>query len=101
MHSSAPVFCAFRDRPGTDAIVLAGGADAAVIRILRDQRDQHYCLLRGFFHGADDGDADLLDEVRLHTLTLPGNDTELQGGETLVLSGRVEVLARAEQRRAG
>jgi CPA2 family monovalent cation:H+ antiporter-2 len=121
------------------ALALMGVPMRRVIRILRDQRDQRYRLLRGFFHGADDAaDADLMEEVRLHTFTLPealggrrladlmadltaglddlhlvsvrshlgapvlpGDDVELRGGETLVLSGKADALARAEQVLAG
>jgi len=42
-----------------------------VIRVVQDQRDARYNLLRGYFHGADDDSVDELDHDRLHTVTLP------------------------------
>jgi CPA2 family monovalent cation:H+ antiporter-2 len=42
-----------------------------VIRIVRDQRDARYNLLRGYFHGADDDSLDELHQERLSSLTLP------------------------------
>jgi CPA2 family monovalent cation:H+ antiporter-2 len=104
-----------------------------VIRIVQDQRDARYNLLRGFFHGADDDSVDELQHERLSTFTLPlgarasgralgfftlasvgvrvvslrrssgktvvtTDDTTLEGGDTLVLSGKAETLALAESR---
>jgi monovalent cation:H+ antiporter-2, CPA2 family len=104
-----------------------------VIRIVQDQRDARYNLLRGFFHGADDDSVDELEHERLATVTLASDGaaagrplaayglvtlgvrvlslrrahgtvlitddaTVLQGGDTLVLSGKADTLALAEQR---
>ncbi len=104
-----------------------------VIRIVQDQRDARYNLLRGFFRGADDDSVDELQYERLTTLTLPlgakavgrtldyfalhtldvrvvslrrsdgkagpaSGDTVLDSGDTLVLSGKAEALAMAEQK---
>jgi CPA2 family monovalent cation:H+ antiporter-2 len=104
-----------------------------VIRIVQDQRDARYNLLRGFFHGADDNSVDELQYERLATLTLPlaarahgqtlshfalhvlgvrvvsvrrsngkpvecSDQTLLESGDTLVLSGKAETLALAEQK---
>ena len=110
------------------ALALVGVPMRRVVRIMRDQRDQRYRLLRGWFHGADDASVDELAEERLQAFTLPDAvegrrladvlaplealrpismrshtgaplsidpDTVLQGGETLVLSGTAEPLARA------
>ena len=41
-----------------------------VIRIVQDQRDARYNLLRGYFHGADDDTVDDMHE-RLSSFTLP------------------------------
>jgi CPA2 family monovalent cation:H+ antiporter-2 len=41
-----------------------------VIRVVQDQRDARYNLLRGYFHGADDDNADELDHERLNSFTL-------------------------------
>jgi len=115
------------------ALALVGVPMRRVIRIVQEQRDARYNLLRGFFRGADDDSVDELQYERLSTLTLPlaakasgrsldefalplldvrvvslrrsdgktipvqGN-TVLQTGDTLVLSGKAEALAMAEQK---
>jgi CPA2 family monovalent cation:H+ antiporter-2 len=53
------------------ALALVGVPMRRVIRIVQDQRDARYNLLRGYFHGADDDSVDELHHERLHTLTLP------------------------------
>ena len=115
------------------ALALVGVPMRRVIRIVQDQRDARYNLLRGFFHGVDDNSVDELQHERLATVTLPpaakgalrplsayaldtlgvrvlslrrgqgaalGAEpgTLLQEGDTLVLSGRADALALAEQR---
>ncbi|MGE4241560.1 monovalent cation:proton antiporter-2 (CPA2) family protein [Ramlibacter sp.] len=115
------------------ALALVGVPMRRVIRIVQDQRDARYNLLRGYFHGADDDTADELDQERLTTVTLPLGagalgrslshfalhaigvrvvslrrahgrpadpqaDPLLQDGDTLVLSGRPETLAVAEEK---
>jgi CPA2 family monovalent cation:H+ antiporter-2 len=42
-----------------------------VIRVVQDQRDARYGLLRGYFHGADDDTVDELQTARLLSVTLP------------------------------
>jgi CPA2 family monovalent cation:H+ antiporter-2 len=42
-----------------------------VIRLVQDQRDARYGLLRGYFHGADDDTVDELQTARLQSVTLP------------------------------
>ena len=115
------------------ALALVGIPMRRVIRVVQDQRDKRYNLLRGYFRGADDDTANEQDEERLTTVTLPpGNwaqgktlaslvlqavgvavvslrrsngkmleprdDTLLEGGDTLVLSGKPEALAIAEDK---
>ena len=115
------------------ALALVGVPMRRVIRIVQDQRDARYNLLRGYFHGADDDSVDELHQERLSTLTLPMgarsvgtplahlalhalgvrivslrrssgktvpvNDALLlESGDTLVLSGKAETLALAEQK---
>ncbi|MHB1122834.1 MAG: monovalent cation:proton antiporter-2 (CPA2) family protein [Ramlibacter sp.] len=113
-------------------LALVGVPLRRVIRIVQEQRDARYGLLRGHFLGVDETPEDAEHE-RLATVTLPlgsgalgrtlsqlalpaagvrvvslrrGNgrrldpetDPALEDGDTLVLSGRPEPLALAEQR---
>jgi CPA2 family monovalent cation:H+ antiporter-2 len=115
------------------ALALVGVPMRRVIRIVQDQRDARYNLLRGYFHGAEDDSADTLHHERLSSLTLPpeassvgqtlgrfalqalgvrivslrrangkrealADDVLLHSGDTLVLSGKAETLAVAEQK---
>ncbi len=115
------------------ALALVGVPMRRVIRIVQDQRDARYNLLRGYFHGADDDGVDELEHERLSTVTVPlgaraigrrlghfalhamgvrvvslrrsngqpaplEEDPPLAGGDTLVLSGKPETLAVAEQK---
>ena len=115
------------------ALALVGVPMRRVIRVVQDQRDARYNLLRGYFRGADDDTVNEQDEERLATVTLPlGNklqghplsslvlhtvgvrvvslrrsngkaqepsdDTLLEAGDTLVLSGKPEALAVAEDK---
>jgi len=52
------------------ALALVGVPLRRVIRIVRDQRDARYNLLRGYFHGTDDDSVDELQQERLASLTL-------------------------------
>lgn len=114
------------------ALALLGVPMRRVIRIVQEQRDARYNLLRGFFHGADDLSADEATHERLASITLPAQssmagqalvdldlrqfgvrvvslrresgkvaawteNTLLQSGDTLVLSGTAGMLALAEQ----
>jgi CPA2 family monovalent cation:H+ antiporter-2 len=55
------------------ALALVGVPMRRVLRIVQDQRDARYNLLKGYFHGVDDDTADELEQERLSTLTLsPG-----------------------------
>lgn len=115
------------------ALALVGVPMRRVIRIVQDQRDARYNLLRGYFHGADDDTIEELGNERLSTVTLssgagslgqrlsrmglgvrvvslrradgkpadPATDPELADGDTLVLSGRSEQLAIAEEKLLG
>ena len=115
------------------ALALVGVPMRRVIRIVQEQREQRYSLLRGYFHGADDSSAEELEQERLVSVTLPpagrtqgrtlgdmllpligvrvvglrrasGKTVEvhdelvLEGGDTLVLSGKPEALALAEDK---
>jgi CPA2 family monovalent cation:H+ antiporter-2 len=115
------------------ALALVGVPMRRVIRIVQEQRDARYNLLRGFFHGADDNSVDELEHERLTSITMPTStkasgrplasfslatlgvrivslrrsqgkvvaitdDTAVNAGDTLVLSGKADALALAEQR---
>lgn len=115
------------------ALALVGVPMRRVIRIVQDQRDARYGLLRGYFHGADDISTDEVNAERLSSLTLTtgvhaigkavsqldilqdldvrvvsvrrrggkvmpmAQDPLMEDGDTLVLSGKTEALATAEQ----
>ena len=84
------------------ALALVGVPMRRVIRIVQDQRDARYNLLRGFFHGADDNSVDELEDERLATVSLPQHAKAL--GQTLAsislqaLDVRVLSLRRSDQR---
>ena len=115
------------------ALALVGVPMRRVIRVVQDQRDARYNLLRGYFRGADDDTVNEQGEARLATVTLQPDvtsvgkargevamnftevrvvslrrsngkpqaaldETMLQGGDTLVLSGTPEALAMAEEK---
>ena len=115
------------------ALALVGVPMRRVIRVVQEQRDARYNLLRGYFRGADDDTVNEIDQERLSTVTLPlgikvigqplgtlalsaanvrvvsmrrsdGKTMEaldgtlLEGGDTLVLSGKPEGLAVAEEK---
>ena len=113
------------------ALALVGVPMRRVLRVVQQQRDARYGLLRGFFHGSDDDTVEELDHARLLSVTLPAGSGSLNRslgelalvehgvsvvslrrasgavlqpsdslalalGDTLVLSGLPEHLARAE-----
>jgi CPA2 family monovalent cation:H+ antiporter-2 len=53
------------------ALALVGVPMRRVIRLVQEQRDARYRLLRGYFHGADDDSADEGQHARLLSVTLP------------------------------
>jgi monovalent cation:H+ antiporter-2, CPA2 family len=63
------------------ALALVGVPMRRVIRVVQDQRDARYSLLRGYFHGADDDTVDELHTARLLSVTLPPGGTCV--GQTL------------------
>ena len=63
------------------ALALVGVPMRRVIRVVQDQRDARYGLLRGYFHGADDDTADELKTARLLSVTLPAAGSHV--GQTL------------------
>ena len=118
------------------ALALVGVPMRRVIRVVQDQRDARYNLLKGYFHGADDDGVEEAEHERLSSVTIPpggrkvgrtlgsvaleamgvrvaslrrasgqnapfGDDTVLDGGDTLVLSGKAPALALAEEKLLG
>lgn len=55
------------------ALALVGVPMRRVIRLVQDQRDARYNLLRGYFHGADDDGVHELEHIRLASVSLPPN----------------------------
>lgn len=53
------------------ALALVGVPMRRVIRVVQEQRDARYDLLRGYFHGADDPEQHDAETERLAPLTLP------------------------------
>lgn len=53
------------------ALALVGVPMRRVIRVVQEQRDARYNLLRGYFHGADDNTLNEVDQERLATVFLP------------------------------
>ena len=84
------------------ALALVGVPMRRVIRVVQDQRDARYNLLRGYFHGADDDNADEIEHERLDTVTVPtGGRSVGLNLQTLALEGlgvRVVSLRRATGR---
>lgn len=63
------------------ALVLVGVPLNRVLRRVRDARSQRYKLLRGFFHGLSDTEADEDDQPRLHSVWLSAGSAGI--GKTL------------------
>jgi CPA2 family monovalent cation:H+ antiporter-2 len=53
------------------ALALVGVPVRRVLRIVQNQREARYSLLRGYFHGADDSSVEELYQERLVTVVLP------------------------------
>ncbi|MGD9773387.1 monovalent cation:proton antiporter-2 (CPA2) family protein [Diaphorobacter sp.] len=53
------------------ALALVGVPMRRVLRLVQDQREARYGLLRGYFHGADDDTVAERDQQRLYSITLP------------------------------
>ncbi len=83
------------------ALALVGVPMRRVIRLVQDQRDARYNLLRGYFHGADDTVDDDGAQERLHSLTLPTGAHAL--GQTLgaLLPGLADTRILSLRRRNG
>ena len=71
------------------ALALMGVPMRRVLRVVQDQRDARYGLLRGYFHGADDDTVDELQQARLLSVSLPASAASL--GQTLASVGLHEL----------
>ncbi len=84
------------------ALALVGVPMRKVLRMVQEQREARYNLLRGYFHGADDDSADEIEHERLDTVTLPAGGRSVGLDlQTLALDGlgvRVVSLRRATGR---
>ena len=89
------------------ALALVGVPMRRVIRVVQDQRDARYNLLRGYFHGADDDTADELEHERLqhlHAARRRARDRPAAGAPRPACAGRARgqpAPARRPERRAG
>ena len=59
------------------ALALVGVPMRRVLRVVQQQRDARYGLLRGYFHGADDDTVDELEHARLLSVTLPATSASV------------------------
>ncbi|MEI7445230.1 MAG: cation:proton antiporter [Burkholderiales bacterium] len=84
------------------ALALNGAPLARVLRRIRSIREDRYSLLRGYFHGADDREAETIetDHLRLHAVTVPaGSAVQGQALAALPLEGcSISALVRGGRR---
>ncbi len=83
------------------ALALVGVPMRRVIRVVQDQRDARYRLLRGYFHGADDDTADDLMTARLLSITLPQAGACLGHSLASLALGGIGVSVASVRRAAG
>jgi len=82
------------------ALALVGVPMRRVIRVVQDQRDARYGLLRGYFHGSDDDSVLDLDQTRLSTLVLSGTDYAV-GRRFNELKGQISAQLLSVRRSSG
>ncbi len=77
------------------ALALVGVPMRRVLRVVQEQRDARYGLLRGYFHGADDDTVEELDQARLLSVTLPASSRSLHRplGELALAGHGVSVVS--------
>jgi CPA2 family monovalent cation:H+ antiporter-2 len=83
------------------ALALVGVPMRRVIRIVQEQRDARYTLLRGFFRGADDGSSDELHQERLSSLSLPMSARAIGHNLAEVAFGAMSVRLVSLRRKTG
>ncbi|MDZ4162564.1 MAG: cation:proton antiporter [Burkholderiales bacterium] len=74
------------------ALALVGVPVRKVLRMVQEQREERYGLLRGYFHGGDDDNADEVNSEHLSPYTLPAGSRCV--GQTLADLLLDEVQAR-------
>ncbi len=86
------------------ALALVGVPMRRVLRVVQDQRDARYNMLRGYFHGADDDTPNERDQERMSTVSLPPGAKALGSplGDLALnaVGGRVVNLRRANGHQA-
>ncbi len=83
------------------ALALVGVPMRRVIRLVQDQRDARYNLLRGYFHGADDSAIDDGAQERLQSLTLPAGAHALGQSLGALLPRLADTRILSLRRRSG
>jgi CPA2 family monovalent cation:H+ antiporter-2 len=82
------------------ALALVGVPMRKVLRMVQDQRDARYNLLKGYFHGDDDGNTEEDDNEHLSTFTV--HDHARSIGQTVASLGLGDIGVRVVSlRRAG
>lgn len=81
------------------ALALVGVPMRRVLRLVQEQRDARYHLLRGYFHGADDDTVNEREQERLSTIGLPAGATAL--GRSLGQLGLPAIGVRVVNLRRG
>jgi CPA2 family monovalent cation:H+ antiporter-2 len=83
------------------ALALVGVPMRRVLRVVQDQRDARYNLLRGYFHGADDDNADEIDHERLNSFTLTAGARAIGQPLARLALAALEVRVASLRRRDG
>lgn len=83
------------------ALALVGVPMRRVIRLVQEQRDARYNLLRGYFHGADDAGEEDDDQERLSSLTVLAASVAVGDSLGALLSRLPDVRLLSLRRRNG
>ena len=77
------------------ALALVGVPMRRVLRVVQQQRDARYGLLRGYFHGADDDTVEEREHARLLSVTLPATSASVNRtlGELALATRGVTVVS--------
>jgi monovalent cation:H+ antiporter-2, CPA2 family len=83
------------------ALALVGVPMRRVIRVVQEQRDARYNLLRGYFHGNDDDTVDELESARLTSVTLSERDQAVDKQFIHIVNGLKDVQVISLKRKNG